>query len=65
MFQYVCFGNNNMEYHWELVPCKVLDSQSIEEVQIPCFLPHEILHAVVHAGPEQAPECTKQWVKFI
>ena len=41
-------------------PCKVLDTQDVEEVQIPCFLPHEILHAVVHAGPEQAPGSTKQ-----
>lgn len=32
---------------------QVADSQSIEEVEIPVLLPHEILHSVVHAGPDQ------------
>ena len=62
---------NDASFKWSCTPnkmlncvlfCKykVLDTQDVEEVQIPCFLPHEILHAVVHAGPEQAPGSTKQ-----
>ena len=33
---------------------EVSDSDKIELVDIPVFLPHELLHTLVHAGPEQA-----------
>ena len=40
-------------------PCRchgeVPDSEKIEPFDIPIFLPHELLHSIVHAGPEQVP----------
>ena len=34
---------------------EVPDSEKIEPFDIPIFLPHELLHSIVHAGPEQVP----------
>lgn len=34
---------------------KVVDSTKIEEVDVPCLLPHEIFYALENAGPTQAP----------
>lgn len=42
--------------------CKVAATQKVEEVSIPVFLPHELLHAIVKAGPEQAPALCKDGV---
>ena len=42
--------------------CKVAATQKVETVSIPVFLPHELLHAIAKAGPEQAPALCKDGV---
>ena len=50
-------------YLYNIEPlCKVAATQKVEEVSIPVFLPHELLHASVKAGPEQAPALCKDGV---
>lgn len=37
---------------------EVFNQVELEEVDVPILLPHEVLHAIAMAGPEQVGMCT-------
>lgn len=40
-------------HFWSARAAQVKDSMNIEKVSVPVLLPHEVLHAVWHAGEQQ------------
>lgn len=47
------FGRRNVS-QGSFQPSEVVDSTKVEQVLVPCLLPHEILYALSNAGEEQA-----------